>query len=374
MKFQALLVSSDGAATAALAPVLAGFSLGVESCSYSEASALLAERKFDALLVDFDEPEKAAATLQSAANGRPRSPVTAALLRDKATVRSVFGAGANFVLYKPISPEQAQASLRAATALIKRERRRALRVPVQVPVRLRAQNGPEVEGILLDVSEDGLEVLASQPLCPSAVIALKFSLPQSSGPMEVRAEVVWANPNGQSGVRFVDMSDPVRAALQAWIGDNAEGFLPEEPETVTACRLTDLSLGGCYLETQSPFPERSGVLLRLQADGMEAKAQGMVRVMHPEFGMGIEFASSTAPERDQVRQFIEFLSTRPGVTPRLSIAPLTLPAGQDSGRLQAPANGDFDDPLLDLLRNHEALSQEEFLQQLCQQRGTPAMA
>jgi len=52
-----------------------------------------------------------------------------------------FGAGANFVLYKPISVSQAQASLRAATALLKRERRRAFRVPVQVPVRSECRMG-----------------------------------------------------------------------------------------------------------------------------------------------------------------------------------------------------------------------------------------
>ena len=97
--------------------------------------------------------------------------MTVALLNDKTKVRNVFGAGANFVLYKPISVSQAQASLRAATALLKRERRRAFRVPVQVGVEVRVQNGAEMEGILLDLSEDGMDVLTAQSLYPSAPIS-----------------------------------------------------------------------------------------------------------------------------------------------------------------------------------------------------------
>ena len=92
--------------------------------------------------------------------------VTVALLRDPSKVRNAFGAGAHFILYKPVSAEQAQASLRAATILIKRERRRSLRVPLQVPAQLRVENGPAMEGILLDLSEDGADVLSSQPLSP----------------------------------------------------------------------------------------------------------------------------------------------------------------------------------------------------------------
>ena len=124
MTFQALLVSKDEEAIAVLNPVLAGFELNVQSCGYPEAMVRISEQKYDAVLVDFDDPHSAALLLQnvsSIGNGV----VTVALLSDKAKVRNVFGAGANFVLYKPISEPQAQASLRAATALIKRERRRA---------------------------------------------------------------------------------------------------------------------------------------------------------------------------------------------------------------------------------------------------------
>src|SRR5437660_123358 len=139
--------------------------------------AQLGKQKFDTVIVDYDDPHSAALVLQNAyqaASGNHA--VTVALLSDKAKVRSVFGAGANFVLYKPVSEQHALATLRAATALVKRERRRSFRVPVQVPVQLRVPSGMQMEGILLDLSEGGLDVLAAQPLYAFAGISAHFSL------------------------------------------------------------------------------------------------------------------------------------------------------------------------------------------------------
>ena len=82
------------------------------------------------------------------------------------------------------------------------------------------------------------------------------------------------------------------------------------------------------METESPFPERSGIVLCLKAAGLEVQAEGRVRVMHPEFGMGIEFASGTAEQREQVGTFIGFLTSRPGTVPQLLITPKTTGGSQ----------------------------------------------
>ena len=147
--------------------------------------------------------------------------VTVALLDDKTKVRHVFGAGANFVLYKPISQQQAEASLRAAIALMKRERRRSFRVPVQLPVKLRVENGAEMEGILLDLSEDGLDVLAAQPLCPAANINARFILPDQTPRLMFAAKlpgrIPTANPESATPIfrticarHFANGSSPMR--------------------------------------------------------------------------------------------------------------------------------------------------------------------
>jgi CheY-like chemotaxis protein len=375
MTFQSLLVCKDEQATNVLTSVLAGFGLGVQCCGYPDALCRLTEQKFEAVIVDYDDPHSAALVLQNAFQASSGSnTVTVALLNDKTKVRHVFGAGANFVLYKPVSQQQAEASLRAAIAMMKRERRRSFRVPVQLPVKLRVENGAEMEGILLDLSEDGLDVLAAQPLCPAAIVNARFILPDQSTEIDLRGEVAWANPNGESGVRYTDIQDNLKQSLREWVVANAADFLPEDPEPVSECRLSDLSLGGCYVETQSPFPERSGIVLSLKAAGLEVQAEGLVRVMHPEFGMGIEFASGTAEQREHVGNFIGFLTSRPGTVPQLLITPKALTAANADDYSSVRGVTEPEDLLLGLLNRADSLSQDEFLQELRQQRSSEEVA
>jgi len=373
MSFQALLVCSDGEAIEVLTSVLSGFGIAASSCAHPQAISRLGDERFDAVIVDFDDPENAAAVLESAGQVYSRNrAITVALLEDKTKVRSVVDGGANFVLYKPISAQQAEAGLRAATALIKRERRRSFRVPVQVPVQLKVDGGPEMEGILLDLSEEGMDVLSAQPLSPSTVIQTHFLLPDGKTEVDVRGEIAWANPNGQSGVRFLELASDLRSTLKNWVAANAPELPPLDPEPVSQCKLTDLSLGGCYVETESPFPERAGVVLCLKAEDMEVQVEGVVRVMHPGFGMGIEFPSRTEEDHERVTHFIDFLTNRPGTMPELLITPRALSASEAD--LEIPPGQELDDPLLELLRSHESLSQDDFLLELHKQRGTEEVA
>ena len=373
MMFEALLVSKDEESAATLTGVLSGLGVEAVACGYSDGICQLTEQHFDAVIVDFDDPHSAELVLQKALQSAPQNHVvTVALLSDKSKLRNVFGKGANFVLYKPFSTEQAEAGLRAAIVLLKRERRSSFRVPVQVPVQIKVEDDPETEGILLDLSEDGMDLLAAQPVRAAAAIQVKFALPDGTE-IEARGEVAWANPNGQAGVHFLDLPEALRTTLQNWVAANAPEPPPPDPDPVTQCKLTDLSVGGCYVETESPFPERAGITLTLRAEGMEVQADGSVRVAHPAYGMGIEFATRTAEDRAHVTKFIEFLSSRPGTVPELRITPRAL--AEDSQDEVANSDAEeLNDPLLELLRGHESMSQEEFLQALRQQRNSEEVA
>ena len=116
MSFRALLVTKDDQAAKVLEPVLAGFGLTVERAVYSDALGLVSQQKFHIVLADFDDPHGAALIFESASNLRSENhPVTVALLSDREKVRHAFGAGANFVVFKPISAEQSEGALLAAT-------------------------------------------------------------------------------------------------------------------------------------------------------------------------------------------------------------------------------------------------------------------
>ena len=374
MTLQALVVSKDDNAADVLSRVLAGFGMAAERFSDCEiAQSRLREQRFEALVVDFDQPDSASQLLQFAAEtyaGNP--PLAVGLLGDATKVREAQAKGAKFVLFKPVTMQQATTGLRAATALLQRERRSSFRVPVQAPVQLSLSGSDPIEGIMLDLSQEGMDVLAAQPLSAGDLLGLRFTLPDGSLEIDARGDVAWANPNGQCGVRLMDVPAETSEKLKAWLFANAPEVPPEEAEPVSQCKLTDLSLGGCYVATESPFPEQALVDLCLKAEEMEIHLDGMVRVMHPGSGMGLEFPSRTPEQRDAVTKFIEFLSSRPGTMPELLISPRSMMANEAEFQSDLPAEERMEDPLLDLLRSGQTKSREEFIAELERQRNPSA--
>jgi CheY-like chemotaxis protein len=375
MILQALLVTKDDLTAEALIQVLAQLGVAVERSNAADVAVTrLADERFDQVIVDFDDPEAASSLLEACQrlNGPGRNPpVTVALLHDATQIRSILGAGAHFILTKPIAPEQAQNTLRAATALLKRERRQSLRVAVQAAVSIHSNDGTAVEGILLDLSTGGMDVLAAKPLPSAALVRVSFELPEGGAGLEADAEVAWTAANGQTGLRFLEMDAKMREEMSAWLAARSHDALPEEPDAVSQCKLTDLSLGGCYVQTESPFPQSSAVDLCLRAAAMEIHAEGLVRVMHPGHGMGIEFPARTEEQRKHVGEFIEFLTGQPGATPELETSPRALVANAVDLNSTSSAETDAEDPLLELLRTGNALEEEAFLAELHRQR-TPA--
>jgi len=375
MILQALLVTKDDPTAEILVQVLAQFGIAVARSNDADvAVSRLTEERFDEVIVDFDDPQTASLMLESCRRltGPDRNPpVTVALLPDATQIRSILGGGAHFILAKPVSHEQAQTTLRAASAILKRERRSSLRVAVQAPVSIQSDDIGQIEGILLDLSTGGMDVLAAKPLPKTTLVRVHFELPETGTGIEADAEVAWSTPNGQTGFRFLDMDSTMREDMCTWLAQHSKDALPDEAESPSPCKLTDLSLGGCYVETESPFPQSSSVDLCLRTIGMEFHTEGLVRVMHPGHGMGIEFPSRTEEQRQSVTEFIEFLTSQPGAQPQLEASPRALTASAVDLSQHTKAEGDVEDPLLDLLLSGSALEQEQFLAELTRQR-TPA--
>ena len=373
MTLQALLVSSDDQAAEVLGRVLPPFGITLDRCSDLETTRTrIQQQKFAALIVDFDDPEGAEDVLQRAKK-LGTEPLSIALVADATKVRDILSGGAHFVLYKPLSEEAAKAGLRPAAALLSRERRRAFRVPVQAPVEITHLDSRKVDGILLDLSETGMEVLTAEPLERGARLAIHFQLSDRTLEVEARGEVAWANSNGQTGVRFLDLAEPFSAKLKTWLQAAASIIGSEASEAVPHCKLTDLSLGGCYVETSAPFPERALIDLCLNTAELEVHTEGMVRVAHPGHGMGVEFPSRTAEQRAQVANLIHFLRQGPSAMPELIISPRALVA--DLNQFESPdkpvaeAAEELEDALLELLRRGASLQQDAFLSELRQQRN-----
>ncbi len=372
MTLQSLLVSTDDSAADVLGKVLPTFGIAMDRSSDPETTiARIQQQKFDALIVDFAEPEVAQGALE-ATRRLGSAPLRIALVPDASQVREILSGGAHFVLYKPVSEEAAKAGLRAAAALLNRERRRSMRVPVQAPVEITLPEGRKVEGILLDLSATGLDVLTSESQVAGSLLAVHFQLPDGALEIEARGQVAWANPNGQTGVQMLDLPKEVAEKLDAWLKAAATALGASTNEIVPHCKLTDLSLGGCYVETDAPFPEHALVDFCLKTGELEVHIEGMVRVAHPGKGMGVEFPSRTEEQRAQVTDLINVLRSGPDTKPELLVSPRALVADltqfEPAGDV-AQATDEWEDPLLELLRRGASLQEDEFMAELCHQRN-----
>jgi CheY-like chemotaxis protein len=373
MTLQALLVSTDDSAADVLGRVLPTLGMAMDRSSDPETTiARIQQQRFDALIVDFDDAKMAEDVLQQAQK-IGSAPLSVALVADSSKVREILSGGAHFVLYKPLSDDAVKAGLRAAAALLNRERRRAFRVPVQAPVEITLSDARKLDGILLDLSETGMDVLTAEQQVAGTLLGFQFQLPDGALKIEAHGQVAWANPNGQTGVHFLDISADVSVELKKWLQAAAVHAGADANEAVPHCRLSDLSLGGCYVETDAPFPEQALVDLCLKTDKMEVHTEGMVRVAHPGHGMGVEFPSRTAEQRAQVGNLIDVLRSSPQAAPELTISPKALVADltqfEPADKKAEESADDLEDPLLELLRRGTVLQQEEFLSELHHQRN-----
>ena len=321
MTLKSLLLCSDDKIVRVLRRTLGDLDIGVEHCANAEkALRHLTRDRYEAIIVDCAGP--GAADVLRGARTAPcnKRAVAVAILDPETGLRSAFDIGAHFILYKPVSAERAKSSFRAARALMKRERRRNSRVPVRMPVEMaNVQSGARFKVNTSDLGEGGLAISLPRRSKPQGRWNLSFTLPGSATRMEVPAEFAWEGSGTQVGLRFLDPTPQVAHQLREWIERNAPETEKDDPPV--SCQLTDLSLGGCYLEISSPFPVSTRVTLSMRAAGVELRSEGVVRVMHPDKGMGVEFTQTTAEHRALLEKFLSQLAENPDTSPELMVEP-----------------------------------------------------
>jgi CheY-like chemotaxis protein len=369
MKLKALLLSSDDKIVRVLRRTLGDLDIAVEHCTSSEVALRhLTRDRFEAIIVDCAGPG-AAAVLRSARSAPCNKRAVAVAILDPATgLRSAFEIGAHFVLYKPVSAERAKSSFRAARALMKKERRRNSRVPVRIPVTMRSRESDvQFKVNTTDLGEGGLAVGLPRRSKSHGRWLLAFTLPGATTPLEVDAEFAWEAAGTQVGLRFENQSPEFGRQLREWLSRNSPDVEKDDPPT--RCKLTDLSLGGCYLEITSPFPVSTRVTLSMSAAGVDLRIEGVVRVMHADQGMGVEFTQSTPEHRAMLEKFLGLLTENRDVLPELLVEPEGLETESSlNSQIVSPAS-EPEDTLLGLFRNQANLPAESFLAELRKQRG-----
>jgi hypothetical protein len=284
----------------------------------------------------------------------------------QAALKRAFAMGSHFVLFKPISLERTRASFRAVRALMKRERRRHARIPIQLPVEFHSeQSSTFMRADTVDLGENGMAVNARSRKLPAS-FQVRFTLPGLGVLVDCRGEVAWEG--GQLlGIRFCDVAVETRDQLKQWVARQLLGNDAEEMPV--RCKLTDLSLGACYLQTDSPFPVRTRLQLMMKVGDLTVETEGIVRLMHPGTGMGVEFTKNTSLQKARVEDFIRTLVSTTGAVPDIEVKPDAIDNSSDAYSFwQLP--DERVDPLLSLFRTD--LPPDLFHMELRKQRGAPA--
>ncbi len=95
--------------------------------------------------------------------------------------------------------------------------------------------------------------------------------------------------------------------------------------------VTDISLGGCYVEMLAPLPVDTMVELALTAGDITMRGSGKVRSSHMGLGMGVAFASMSPAQFEKLRQF----SLAAAGTPEIAAV------GQSAARRQSKAQAEL---------------------------------
>jgi DNA-binding response OmpR family regulator len=378
MGLKSLLFSSDEKTVRVLRRVLSDLEIDVEHCTtVDEAIHRITRQRFEAIIADGANVEDAGGVLRGAkAAPVNKRALTVVLVEAPVGLKGGFELGAHFVLHKPLAVERAKASFRAVRAMMKRERRLQLRVPVQIPVECFGWGSRRYRAETIDLCEGGMAIQFSERAQKENSLRFSFELPGMTSPgmghiVEIHGELAWEGDGARAGVRFVNATDEQRGALRQWL--NSQLPEPEQDDPPVICRLTDLSLGGCYLATNSPFPRRSRVILKIRTADLEIRAGGIVLVAHPEFGMGVEFLQSTAEQRDQVLRMITTLRANGDQSPQLQVEPDGLETSSSDNSVAMfqsyeTGNPSAEDALVDLFRQKSETPVDAFLEQMRAQR------
>jgi CheY-like chemotaxis protein len=364
MALTSLLVCPDTQAVQVLSRILHDMGIAVEVCSdLRMAEARIADRHFDALLVDCqNEPAAVELIAHARSSATKKIGVAIALVSGRNEVREIFAKGASFILYKPISRERAAHSMRAARSLMQSERRVRPRIPVQANTSIAYAGKEDVPAALVDLSEEGIALRPDSKLPPYCKVYFQFALPGNASLIRLSGDVMWQDSSGRVGIRFAHVPQTSRRVLNDWVkatpGPLSEADPPTSPVSTsgddeslrlsaslgllsasagdrrnlsrhpcrlgaqiyrvdnrvpTRCALVDISDGGCYVETAETFPCGTALEIVVRTENLRLAIHGEVQSTHRGFGMGVKFVLRSDDQRKQVQQLIACARLEPNL-------------------------------------------------------------
>ena len=123
----------------------------------------------------------------------------------------------------------------------------------------------------------------------------------------------------------------------------------------TPCKVSDISLGGCYVELMMPFPEATPIEVDLFWRDRKLTIDARVATSHPTIGMGVSFFGFAEAQFRLLQELIDELSGKRQPAPPTKVMRTVNPA-------------ELTRDLLDWFDKHDALSRAQFEQLMQKQK------
>src|SRR5579872_1846319 len=198
--------------------ILGSFAIETEICNeLDHALDAVTHRRLDAVIVDWDGIPDPTRIVRATRKSSPNSNSTIVAMVNRHSETHALLVGANFMIHKPTDVEHARRCMRAAYGTMLQNRRRAARVPIDVPVLARVADLGEIAARISDVSIGGLALQAEQALPVNREVLTQFALPGTTGTIHATGRIVNANSSGRAGLRFSFVPEEDRNLLESWL-------------------------------------------------------------------------------------------------------------------------------------------------------------
>lgn len=218
VQLDGLLFTNDLQVLSVMNQILKSFAIHTEVCSKLDSALdAVTHRRLDAVIVDWDGAFDPIRVVRATRKSSPNSTSTIVAMVNGQSETQALLVGANFMIHKPTNVDHAKRCMRAAYGTMLQNRRRAARVPVDIPVVARVTGTGELRARISDLSVGGLALQCSQPLQSNQEVLAQFSLPGNVEVIHATGKIVNANSTGRAGVRFSFIPEEDRNSLEAWL-------------------------------------------------------------------------------------------------------------------------------------------------------------
>jgi hypothetical protein len=240
IRLDGLLFTKDAGVRGVINPILDSFAIATEVCGELDSALdAVTHRRLDAVVVDWNGDNDPSRVVRAARKSSPNANSTIVAMVNRGSETHALLVGANFMIHKPADLDHARRCMRAAYGTMLQNRRRAARVPVDMPVVARVAEMGAIDARISDLSVGGLALQCQQPLQINREVLAHFFLPGTNHLIHVTGRVVNASGTGRAGIRFSFVPEEDLALLETWLASELAKLETAEMPTDDATKHND---------------------------------------------------------------------------------------------------------------------------------------